>query len=265
MAMAKKRGPDEENVWPELALELTCFLGGAFEYLEGYEALLAQLPYLSDARQAELIPILSSMLCDFDEADGYPSTKISELYATLRERVLQLPPSYQGAPVGAMAAAVWALPETEQSIRYEEMRNLAMSLPNEQWGIALYRLPAGLAALPSDRHAEEFQLLESGLERVPVVQRVQAASGLLDHVYRMDDMIAKRVWQRALSLLDGAEEAKLFAFLNEINAMGVTSVLKEGKWEIAMDSIMEFIERNRYSEQARARFLASVPWLRGYR
>jgi hypothetical protein len=29
MAMAQKRRPDEENVWPELADQLTCFPGGA--------------------------------------------------------------------------------------------------------------------------------------------------------------------------------------------------------------------------------------------
>ncbi|WP_237070423.1 hypothetical protein [Mycetohabitans sp. B2] len=93
MAMAQKRRPDDENVWPELADQLNCFPGGAPEYLEGYEALLAQLPYLGDARQAEIITVLSTMLCDFDEANGYPSTKTSELYAILRERVLQLSPS----------------------------------------------------------------------------------------------------------------------------------------------------------------------------
>ncbi|KAG0164451.1 hypothetical protein DFQ28_009351 [Apophysomyces sp. BC1034] len=259
MEMAKRRGPDEENVWLELAGQLTCFPGGAPEYLEGYEALLAQLPHLSDARQAELIPVLSGMLYDFDEADGYPSTKISELYAILRERVLQLSPPHQGAPVGAMATAVLALPETEQPIRYAEMRNLAMSLPDEQWGIALYRLPAGFAVLPSDRYAEEFQLLESGLERVPLAQRVQAASGLLDHVHHMDDMLAERVWQRALGLLDRTEEAKLFEFLNEIKAMGVTSALSGGKRKIAINSIMAFIERNQLSEQARARVIEIVP------
>lgn len=264
MDMAKKRGPDDENVWPELADQLTCFPGGAPEYLEGYEALLAQLPYLSDARQAELITVLSTMLCDFDEADGYPSTKISELYAILRERVLQLSPSHQGAPVGAMAAAALALPETEQVIRYAEMRNLAISLPDEQWGIALYRLPAGFTVLPLDRYAEEFQLLELGLERVPLAQRVKAASGLLDRVCHMDNMLAKRVWKRALGLLDGAEEAKLFDLLNEIKAMGVTSALDEGQWKIAMDSMMSFMERNRFSEQARARFIKSVPSLRSY-
>ncbi|WP_338911672.1 hypothetical protein [Mycetohabitans rhizoxinica] len=264
MAMAQKRRPDDENVWPELADQLTCFPGGAPEYLEGYEALLAQLPYLGDARQAEIITVLSTMLCDFDEANGYPSTKTSELYAILRERVLQLSPSHQGAPVGAMAAAVLALPETEQSIRYAEMRNLAMSLPDEQWGIALYRLPAGFTVLPLDRYAEEFQLLEFGLERVPLAQRVQAASGLLDRVFHMDDMLAKRVWQRALGLLDGTEEAKLFEFLNEIKAMGVTSSLREDNWRIAVDSIMSFMERNRFSEQACSRFIEILPSLKIY-
>ncbi|WP_338927148.1 hypothetical protein IHE33_14255 (plasmid) [Mycetohabitans endofungorum] len=264
MAMAKKRGPDDDNVWLELADQLTCFPGGVPEYLEGYEALLAQLPYLSDAWQAELITVLSTMLCDFSEADGYPSTKISELYAILRERVLQLSPSHQGAPVGAMAAAVLPLPETERTIRYAEMRNLAISLPDEQWGIALYRLPAAFIWLPLDRYAEEFQLLEFGLERVPPAQRVQAASGLLDRVCHMDDMLAKRVWQRALGLLDGAEEEKLFEVLNAIKAMGVTTELNEGEWKIAMDSIMSFMEHNRFSEQARARFIKSVPSLRSY-
>ncbi|WP_237070421.1 hypothetical protein [Mycetohabitans sp. B2] len=141
---------------------------------------------------------------------------------------------------------------------------MAMSLPDEQWGIALYRLPAGFTVLPLDRYAEEFQLLEFGLERVPLAQRVQAASGLLDRVFHMDDMLAKRVWQRALGLLDGTEEAKLFEFLNEIKAMGVTSSLREDNWRIAVDSIMSFMERNRFSEQACSRFIEILPSLKIY-
>ncbi|WXK23840.1 hypothetical protein IHE33_10430 [Mycetohabitans endofungorum] len=116
-----------------------------------------------------------------------------------------MPAFVQGAPVGALAAAVEMLPKAERAARYAEMRHLALSLPDEQLGIALPGFAAGLSSLPLERRTPEFQRLAFALPRVPPTQRVQVATDLLKHTPEFDDALSKQVWRHALQLLDGGE------------------------------------------------------------
>ncbi|MCG1040136.1 MULTISPECIES: hypothetical protein [Burkholderiaceae] len=252
-AMAERRRHKQENVWPELAFGLRSLPPGSPQFAERYQVLLAQLSSLSVSEQAKLIPILSNLLWSFCPTDA----RVSGLYAVLRERTLQLPPSQQGASLGALTRDSRALPEAEQPARYAEMRDLAISLPDEQWGIALRYVPLGIKGLPAARHAQELALLTHHLARVLPMQRRQAAIGLLLCTSYMDDVLSKRVWQQALNLLVGAGEAALLDVLSELREIGLICRLKNRQLQLATDEITLFMEANRFSESARARILDS--------
>ncbi|MCG1038623.1 hypothetical protein KQH52_03060 [Mycetohabitans sp. B7] len=260
-SLAEQRGPRQDNVWLELTLGLWSFSIDTPEtpqFAQRYHALLARLPSLHVAEQAQMIPLLSRFLKHFNKANP----RIPELYSTLCERARRLPILYQGASVGVLADSVWLLPKVEQPVRYAQMRNWALSLPNESLGIALRYLLEGLYKLSSEQQAQEFALLERRLAHVPAGQRTHAAIGLLKCVSIIDDTQAKRVWRQGLNLLNGGSEAALWDVLSELRDDGVLFDLEDHQWEIAMDEITHFMEANLFSEPARARIQNSAPWLR---
>jgi hypothetical protein len=257
-ALAERRAPEEENVWTELADSLRFLLFGSAEFVERYQALVARLASLRVSEQAELIPVLCRRMIHF----GGSNDRLPGLYAVLREQALQLPPSVQGASVGRLASAIWVWPYAERLAQYTQLRDVALSLPDEQLGVALRDLPEGLTDLPSEHHAHELQLLEPALLRILPAQRAQVALGLLTYTHRLDDALAKRVWQQGLSLLNGAGEAALCDMLSRLRAQGAISNLDDRQWNIARVEITRFMEANQFSEPARARFHDSVPWLR---
>ncbi|MCG1043538.1 hypothetical protein KQH60_13760 [Mycetohabitans sp. B8] len=257
-AMAQRRAPEEENVWTELADSLRFLLFGSAEFVERYQTLVARLASLRVSEQAELIPVLCLRMIHF----GGSNDRLPGLYAVLREQALQLPPSHQGAPVGMLASAIWVLPHAERLAQYTQLRDVALSLPDEQLGVALRSLPEGLTRLPSEHHAHELQLLEPALLRVLPAQRAQVALGLLTYIHRLDDALAKWVWQQGLSLLNGAGEAVLCDVLSRLRAQGAIRNLDDHQWDMAVVEITRFMEANQFSEPARARFQDSLLWLR---
>lgn len=260
-ALAEQRGPRQDNVWLELTLGLWSFSVDTPEtpqFAQRYHALLARLPSLHVAEQAQMIPLLSRFLKHFNKANP----RIPELYSILCERARRLPTLYQGASVGVLADSVWLLPKVEQPVRYAQMRNWALSLPNESLGITLRYLFEGLYKLPSEQQAQEFALLKRRLAHMPAGQRTHAAIGLLKRVSIINDTQAKRVWRQGLNLLNGAGEAALWDVLSELRDDGVLFDLEDPQWEIAMDEITHFMEANQFSEPARARIQNSALWLR---
>ncbi|MCG1040345.1 MULTISPECIES: hypothetical protein [Burkholderiaceae] len=260
-ALAEQREPGQDNVWPELALGLSNFSLDTPEtptFAQWYYKILARLPSLSVAEQAQIIPTLVRLLNKFNQADP----RVIELYTLLHDYALRLPPSHQGASVGALASYVWRFPEAEQSARYAQMRDWALSLPDDQWGVALQRLPEGLGRFSPKRQAQELALLERYLTRVPTVQRTQAAVGLIRSIYFINDTLAKRGWQQGLSLLNGAGEATLWEVLSELRANGVLWHLNNRQWKVAMGEITRFMKANQFSKPAQARIQGSACWLR---
>jgi hypothetical protein len=260
-ALAEQREPGQDNVWPELALGLSNFSPDTPEtphFAQWYNAILARLPSLSVAEQAQIIPTLARVLNKFNQADP----RIPELYTLLHDYALRLPPSHQGASVGALASYVWRFPEAERSARYAQMRDWALSLPDDQWGIALQRLPEGLGRFSPKQQARELALLERYLGRVPTAQRTQAAVGLIRSIYFINDTLAKRGWQQGLSLLNGASEAALWEVLSELRANGVLWHLNNRKWKVAMGEITRFMKANQFSKPAQVRIQDGAAWLR---
>ncbi|MCG1047298.1 hypothetical protein [Mycetohabitans sp. B6] len=260
-ALAEQRKPGQDNVWPELALGLSNFSPDTPEtphFAQWYYAILARLPSLSVAEQAQIIPTLARVLNKFNKADP----RIPELYTLLHDYALRLPPSHQGASVGALASYVWRFPEAERSVRYAQMRDWALSLPDDQWGVALQRLPEGLGRFSPKRQAQELALLERYLGSVPTAQRTQAAVGLIRSTYFINDTLAKRGWQQGLSLLNGADEAALWEVLSELRANGVLCRRSNRQWKVAMGEITRFMKANQFSKPAQARIQDSATWLR---
>ncbi|WP_338861712.1 hypothetical protein [Mycetohabitans rhizoxinica] len=257
-AMAQRRAPQEDNIWTELANCLIFLLAGSAEFVERYQALVAQLGSLRVSEQAELIPVLCRQMLGFGRRDD----RLPGLYAVLREHALQLPRSVQGASIGMLASAIWVLPHAERLAQYTQLRDVALSLPDEQLGVALSSLPEGLTDLPSEHHAHELQLLEPALLRILPAQRAQVALGLLTCTYSLDDALVKWVWQQGLSLLNGAGEAALWDVLSRLRAQGAIGNLDDRQWNIARVEITRFMEANQFSGPARARIQDSVPWFR---
>nr|WP_323073196.1 hypothetical protein [Mycetohabitans endofungorum] len=250
-ALAEQRGPGQDNVWRELAIALCSLLTGSPALIERYQVLLARLPSLSVAEQAELIPSLSGLLWRF----GRTNPSLSALHALLRNHALRLPPSYQGDAVGTLAVDAKLLPESERLICYAQMRDLALSLPDDQWGLALRHLPAGLDMLPPEQRTQELALFERHLARVPEAQRERVARGLLSSTRYLDKAQSQRVWLQALSLFNGRGEAALSSLLTRIPGYYL-----HHQWRFARREVIRFMEANRFSEAARARILDSVPW-----
>jgi hypothetical protein len=269
-AMAAQRGPEQENFWPELANAIPILRTlPNDEFVEYYQVFLSRLPLLSVSEQAALIPVLSGVLARFHPGDW--RVNVTELYATLRERARQLPLSHQGASVGALAAKVWRLPPAERFTVYAELRDWALSLPDEQWGVTL-SLPSkkwgysqcflqGLYSFSPELRAQEFALIESQLARVPAAQRGHVAFALLHGIDNLDNALVQRVWQQALSLLNGVDAATFSSFLCELRENG-SVIPGSSQWLFAKDEIIRFIHANQFSEAARAQIRDSVPWLR---
>ncbi|WXK24108.1 hypothetical protein IHE33_11865 [Mycetohabitans endofungorum] len=246
-AMAEQRSPGQDNIWTSLTSGLWALPFGTPPFVERYQVLLARLPLLSVAEQAELIPELSGLLFNFNEGDP----RISGLYAVLREHALRLPPSHQGAPVGALAGDTWVLPKAERHAQYIQMRDRALALPDEQWAIALRYLPKGLDELPPEQQARELSLLKGHLARVPEAQRTHVAVGLLQCIAFMDKALSKRVWRQALSLLNGADENTLWDVLSKLRKKWVLVTLEPDHWHIAVEEIHRFMRINGFSKPFR--------------
>lgn len=135
-AMVERRSPEQENLWPDLALQLLSFPLTSPKILEGYKFILARMPSLPESQQAELIPVLADLLFQLLDKYGDANTLVPQLYAELRDRALRLSMPYQGAPIGALAAVVSALPESERSVRNAEMRKVL-----KRRGIDLTQVP----------------------------------------------------------------------------------------------------------------------------
>ncbi|WP_232509286.1 MULTISPECIES: hypothetical protein [Mycetohabitans] len=271
-AMAAQRGPEQENFWPELAYALATSWTCPFDaFLGYYQALFSRLPSLSIPEQAALIPVLCKALFYFKPREW--RVNIPELHAALRERARQLPPSHQGTSVGALASKIWRLPPAEQFTIYAELRDWALSLPDDQWGAAL-SLPdeewgspqcflKGLYRLPPELRAQEFALIEPQLARVPAAQREQVALGLLFdiHLHNLDNALAQRVWQQALSLLNGVDAATFSRFLCKLRENAPIAPHFH-QWPLVKAEIIRFIQTNQFSEAARTQIRNSMPWLK---
>lgn len=253
-ALAGQRGPGQDNVWKELAIGLWSFPFGSLEFIECYQALLARLPSLSVAEQAELIPVLSGLLWHFDDRVRM-NLSLSALHAILCDQTLRLPPSCQGEAVGVLAADAKVLPEAERLIRYAQMRDLALLLPDDQWGIALRQLSGGIDILPPEQRTQELALFERHLARVPEVQREEVARALLSSTFYLDKAQSQRVWLQVLSLFNGKGEAALLGLLT-----GIPERYMSRQWRFARLEVIRFMEANQFSEAARARILDSVLW-----
>ncbi|MCG1041939.1 hypothetical protein KQH60_04870 [Mycetohabitans sp. B8] len=227
-------------------------------------------------QQSASVGALAAATRDLPEAEraaGYAAwvdrlrrreSNILSAYVALLQQIRSLPPSQQGASVGALAAATRDLPEAERAVRYAEMRQLALSLSDEQLGMALHRLPLGLTGLPPEQHAHELQLLEPALLRVLPAQRVQAALGLLRCSFQLNDVLSKQVWQRALQLLDGSSEAELLELFSDSRLVSAieSSTMDGGKRRDAINEILVFMERNHVTEPTRAMMYVHMPLLR---
>ncbi|WP_338862591.1 hypothetical protein IHE31_04990 [Mycetohabitans rhizoxinica] len=260
---------EQAKLIPLLADRLTLSRGDAPDL-----ASLALLQQLAASQRGASVSALAAATRDSPEAERavrryaaladprLNESNILSAYVALLQQTQSLPPSQQGASVGALAAATRDLPEAERAVRYAEMRQLALSLSDEQLGMALHRLPLGITGLPPEQHAHELQLLEPALLRVPPAQRVQAALGLLRCSPQLNEVLSKQVWQRALQLLDGSGEAELLELFSDSRLMfAIAFSMHGGKRHDAVNEILVFMERNRVTEPTRAMMLAHMPLL----
>ncbi|MEJ2769251.1 F-box domain-containing protein [Mycetohabitans sp. B46] len=250
-AIAERRGREQDNTWAELASLLEYLSIDRSRFESEYRVFLNRLPNLSVAGQADLITKLAALLARLSYY--VDKAKFIEYYEILQQWVQRLPQSHQGAPIGALAEAMWAIPEAQRPEYFTNIRLMTLSLPNHQLGSALRYLPYALMLLPSDLHAYEFSLLETAIQRVEPSQRAAVAFGLLWGTLRLENtLLFKQVWQRALRLLDGGDEMDVVDVLEAMKKYSFTwesSPVKKKNIEI---EIMAFVERNDLTQQTRA-------------
>lgn len=259
-AIAEQHRSGHQHLWASLASTLSSLPLQPSQFVARYQALLDRLPSLGQTQQAELIAALATQLSALRDGSHGAAPNVSTQYGILQDWTRRLPPSLQGAPVGALAAAVGELPEAQRPFRYADMQQLALELPSEQLIIALQKLLLGLAALPTARHADELSKLESALLREPLPVRVQAVRRLLDITPRLYSTLSRQIWQRALRLLDGGgtDGVDALKVLEAARRDGVITMLGKGERQNAAMETIAFVQRNRLTQQAGAALLACL-------
>lgn len=255
-AAAEQRRADQPGLWLALASTLTCLPLWSPQFTMRYQALVGRLASMEQSQQAELVALLAGQLFALQDDPDHAGMTSSAEYATLQLLAQRLPASLQGAPVGALAAAVWALPNTERQLRYTEMRRLALSLPHEQLIIALHPLLAGLSALPPTHHANELSVLESALIRMTLPLRIQAASQLIESTPMLERDLSKQVWRHALRLMDGAAETDVLNVIVSAANRRIIAKLSDEQWHDALIETMDFVQRNYFTKRASVAIVA---------
>ncbi|WP_338927540.1 hypothetical protein IHE33_15655 (plasmid) [Mycetohabitans endofungorum] len=265
---------DEENFLFEIGKQLA--LSTNDRYVDEYSDFVKyKLPLLNPAQRAELIPLL---LDNVNQSDSVFSEYAYENHSTINveefteiakklyEITKDLPPPYQGKPIGKLAEIVSNINSEDKVPFYQDVRKLAASLPDDQLCIALPGLVEGLMALPIDEHrrTDEFKWLNGPLARVGPEHRAQAALNLLRNVYmvRKNTFLFEWMWQSAVNLLHGTGENKLFDVLSELRKVETLFLLDDKQWQIAEGGIRDFMDRHQFSSQARAQIDNNIPWLR---
>ncbi|MCG1041210.1 hypothetical protein KQH60_00955 [Mycetohabitans sp. B8] len=215
-------------------------------YESEYRVFLNRLPNLSVAGQADLIANLARLLPDFHHIDD--NTKSAEYYRIFQQWVQRLSQSHLGAPIGALAEVMWVVPQTQIPEYFANLRRMTLSLPTHQLGSALRYLPHVLEYLPPALQAYEFSLLAPAIQRVEPAQRTAAALGLLESTALLDNTVTKQVWQRALRLLDGADELDIMQVFQAKKILRLTWLLSPAQQEGAKIEIMAFIKRNKLTQ-----------------
>ncbi|WP_338927212.1 F-box protein (plasmid) [Mycetohabitans endofungorum] len=257
-AIAEQHRNGHQNLWASLASTLSCLPLGPSQFAARYQALLGRLPSLGQTQQAELIAVLAAQLSVLRDSSHGAALDVSMEYGILQDWTRRLPPSLQGAPVGALAAAVSGLPDAQRPFRYADMQQLALGLPSEQLMITLQQLLLGLATLPAAQHANKLSMLESALLRTPPPVRIQAVHRLIETTPRLHGTLSRQIWQRALRLLDGSDTNGVDALevLDAARRDGVINMLGKGQRQNAVRETIAFVQRNHLTKQAGAALLA---------
>jgi hypothetical protein len=259
-AIAEQHRNGHQNLWASLASTLSCLPLWPSQFAARYQALLGRLPSLGQTQQAELIAVLAKQLSALRYGNHGAALDVSTEYGILQDWTRRLPPSLQGAPVGALAAAVSELSDAQRPFRYADMQELALRLPSDQLMIALQPLLLGLATLPTARHAHELSTLESTLLRASPPVRIQAVHQLIETTPRLHGTLSWQIWQRALRLLDGGgtDGVDALKVMEAARRNGVINMLGKGQREDAVMETMDFIQRNHLTKQASAALLACL-------
>lgn len=256
-AMAERRGREQDNTWAELASLLECLPIDPSQFESEYRVFLNRLPNLGTTGQADLITKLAELLLRLHW--NVNETKAAEYYGILQQWAQRLPPSHQGAPIGALAETIWVVPDSQRPGYFSNMRRMTLSLPNHQLGSALRNLPCALKYLPSALHAYEFSLLETTIQRVEPSQRSMAAFGLiLSAVMLKDTLPLKHIWQLALRLLDGGDETDVVDVLEAVKDMCLMLRLTSEQKRDFKIEIMDFIERNKLTQNTHTSLLRHI-------
>ncbi|MEJ2768836.1 hypothetical protein [Mycetohabitans sp. B46] len=226
-AIAEQHRDGHQNLWASLASALSCLPLWPSQFAARYQALLGRLPSLGQTQQAELIVVLATQLSALRNGSHGAALDVSTEYKILQDWTRRLPPSLQGAPVGALAAAVSELSDAQRPFRYAEMRQLAL----------------GLATLPTARHADELSTLESTLLHASPPVRIQAVHRLIKTTPRLHGTLSQQIWQRALRLLEagGTDGVDALEVLDATRRDGVISMLGKGQRENAVMETRAFI------------------------
>lgn len=252
-AAAEQGGAEQGSLWAALAWLLRCLSLKPLHFESEFLALLNRLPSLDVSAQADLIVQLAVLLPNFYDNGTHSNETLMAYYRVVYEWVQRVPASHRGAPLGMLANQIWLLPDAQVPAHYANLRRLTQWLPDHQLGGALRYLPVALETLPSEQHADEIALLEPIIQRVLPEQRTVVALGLLEGATGLNESLSRRVWQRALRLLDGGNEGDVLSVLSEINERHLIPLLSEQQWEDARAEIMAYVERNLLSEATRAR------------
>ncbi|WP_235091393.1 MULTISPECIES: F-box domain-containing protein [Burkholderiaceae] len=278
-ADAERRSPEQGSTWGAVASLLDSYVYEAQfdppQIESEYRAFLGRLPALDTSGQAELIAALATQLGAFSNrpspeypphSNAFTSATIIELYETLFQWMQRLPASHRGAPIGELANRVWMLPKAQRPVYLAHLRHLTLSLPDHQLGSALHYLPgAVMMLLPPDQHAHELSLLEPALQRVLPAQRDLVVLGLLEETSRLNDVLLKQVWQRAMRLLDGSKGPGIAEAFHHIH-IWTGLKLNSQQWEAAKTEMKAFFARNQFDQATYNEMLNSdnYSWFRMY-
>ncbi|MCF2134062.1 MULTISPECIES: F-box domain-containing protein [Mycetohabitans] len=254
-AQAERRSAEQGSTWAAVASLLGYLDNDASQlWYEGeYQAFWGRLPALRTAEQADLIAELAILLPRVFRHGSGRSAKTVQYYETLLAWVRRLPPSYQGAPIGALAHSIRLLPDAHRPMHYANLRHLILALPDHQLDSALRCLPFGLTTLPTAQYAHELSLLDPVFHRVLPKQRASVALGLLKSTKGLNETLSKQLWQRALRLLESGDETDVQSVLKEMKQ--VMSSLPLQHLEDAKIEIRAFVDRTRFSEETRQALL----------
>lgn len=174
-------------------------------FIQRYDELVAWIPQLDTAERTTLISALAVQLpafvYGFNVRDAATLHRATQWYRTLRQALLDLPPSDQGKAVAALCVALPALGRQTSITEYGQIRQIAMSLPQPAMAEAWLGLLRALPMFPAELQPAQLYSLYAMIERWPSQYSAFAAQTLLESVPALHVDTRAAAWHKAIMLL----------------------------------------------------------------